>query len=103
VCLDPPAVRGRIRDIILDGYQQGLGEEGFACDRERIACGMDGALAIRSVFTALPLHRLTEPVSEELDNLIHNRLQLTRYLCDLGLVIPLPANPKGALARTSSP
>jgi hypothetical protein len=32
----------------------------------------------------LPLHRLNEPPGNELEDLIHNRLELTRYLCDLG-------------------
>jgi hypothetical protein len=85
----PVAELPRIRDIVIDGYLQGLAEEGFSCDREHVAWGMDGALAIRSAFMALPLDRLTEAPSPQLDSLLHNRLQLTRYLCDLGLAIPL--------------
>jgi hypothetical protein len=85
----PVAQLPRIRDVVIDGYLQGLATEGFACDRRHVAYSMDGTLAIRSAFTALPLGRLTEPATAELDALIHDRLQLTRYLCDLGLALPL--------------
>jgi hypothetical protein len=85
----PVADLARVRDIIIDAYLEGLAEEGYACDREQVAHGLDGALAIRSAFTALPLDRLNEPSTNELDNLLRNRLQLTRYLCDLGLAMPL--------------
>jgi hypothetical protein len=67
----------RIREIIIDGYWEGLTEEGFAADRREVARGLDGALAVRSAFTALPLDRLGDPSSGEL---IRNRLELTRYL-----------------------
>jgi hypothetical protein len=77
----------RVRDVIIDGYREGLAEQQFAAERHQVACGLDGALAVRSAFTALPLDRLAEPPSQELDALIENRLHLTRYLCDLGLAI----------------
>lgn len=86
----PVAELPRVRDIVIDGYMQGLAQEGFTCDRQHVAYGMDGTLAIRSAFTALPLARLAEPPGSELDRLIHNRLQLTRYLCDVGLALPTP-------------
>jgi hypothetical protein len=85
----PVTELARVRDVIIDAYVQGLADEQFAAGRHEIAIGLDGALAIRSAFTALPLDRLGEPPSEELDHLIQNRLELTRYLCDLGLAIPL--------------
>jgi hypothetical protein len=85
----PVAELARVRDIIIDAYMQGLAEESYACDREHVANGLDGALAIRSAFTALPLDRLNDQPSHGLDNLFQTRLQLTRYLCDLGLAIPL--------------
>jgi hypothetical protein len=66
------------------GHSEGLTEEGYAGDRREVACGLDGALAVRSAFTALPLDRLGEPSS---DDLIRNRLELTRYLCDIRLAL----------------
>jgi hypothetical protein len=55
----------------------------------RVESRLDGALAIRSAFTALPLDRLNEPPSGQIDGLLRDRLQLTRYLCDLGLALAL--------------
>src|SRR5258706_769185 len=56
----PVAELARVRDIIVDAYMQGLAEEGYACDREHVAYGLDGALAIPSTFTDLPLDRLND-------------------------------------------
>lgn len=82
-----------VRDLIIDAYVQGLAVEGFTGEREQVAYGLDGALTIRSAFLALPLQRLHEPPSGELKALMDNRLELTRYLCDLGLGLSLdPAN-----------
>jgi hypothetical protein len=79
----------RVREIIIDAYLEGLAEEGYACDRRHVVYGLDGALAVRSAFTALPLDRLNEPRSDQIDGLLRDRLQLTRYLCDLGLALAL--------------
>jgi hypothetical protein len=43
---------------------------------------------VRSAFTALPLERLHEPMTEGLTRLVRDRLRLTRYLVDLGLALP---------------
>ncbi len=79
----PVAELPRIREIIIIAYREGLAEEGFACERGQVAQGLDGALAVRSAFTALPLDRL-DGLS---DDVVRQRLELTRYLCDLGLAL----------------
>jgi hypothetical protein len=83
----PVADLPRVRDLVIDAYLDGTAAEGFTCSREQVAYGLDGGLAIRSAFTALPLHRLPEPPSPELRALLQDRLHLTRYLCDLGLAL----------------
>jgi hypothetical protein len=95
----PVAELARVRDIIIDAYLEGLAEEGYDGDREQVAHGLAGALAIRSAFTALPLDRLDEPPTNELDDMFRNRLQLTRYLCDLGLAVPLAPGPVKAAVQ----
>ena len=47
--------------------------------------GFDIGLTVRSAFTALPVERLAEPPSEQLAEHIARRLDLTRYLVEVGL------------------
>ena len=77
---DLPAVR----DAIIRLYTAGLADEGLLVDPDVIRYGMDAGLVVRSVFTALPLQRLGEPLTDELAELVQQRLALTRYLVDLG-------------------
>ena len=86
-----------IRTVILDAYRQGLASEGFHVDEATVAAGLDGGLVVRSAFTSLPLERLQEPVSDELAELIGARLELTRFLVDLGLDLSdrLPSGTRG--------
>ena len=50
--------------------------------------GLDGAMVVRSAFTALPLDRLDEPLTDGLDALFSARRELTRYRVDPGLDLP---------------
>ncbi len=85
---DLPAVR----DTIIRSYAAGLADEGLVVDHDIIRYGMDAGAVVRSAFTALPFDRLGEPITDELAQLVHQRLALTRYLVDLGLF--LPAEPR---------
>ena len=44
-------------------------------------------MTLRSAFTALPVDRLDEPVTDELAALMARRLRLTRHLVDVGLTL----------------
>ena len=48
---------------------------------------MDTGLSVRSAFTALPLERLDEPISDDLRSVFIGRIALTRYLVDVGLQV----------------
>ena len=64
---------------------RGLAEEGYHVDEGLVRLGMDAGLAVRSAFTALPIERLGEPITDELAERFRQRLALTRYLVDVGL------------------
>ena len=83
--------------MLVRSYTAGLAAEGLIVDESDVQYGMDVGLVVRSAFTALPLERLAdacagtapdEPVADELASLVAARLELTRYLVDLGLTIP---------------
>ena len=92
-----------IRTAILSAHRAGLAEEGLDVDEASIATGLDGGLVVRSAFTSLPIERLQDPVTDELAELVATRLELTRYLVDLGLDLSrrLPSGTRGrpAVAR----
>jgi hypothetical protein len=77
-----------LHDILLSAYRAGLDAEGMPVDERLIRQGMDAGLVVRSAFTALPLERAHEPITDELTLLWRDRLGLTRYLVDLGLSLP---------------
>jgi len=85
-----PAALPALREVIVRAYAVGLAEEDLSVDEAAVRYGLDGGLVVRSAFTALPLERLREPLTEELAGLVQARLQLTRYLVDLGLALPHP-------------
>lgn len=81
-----------LRELVVARYAEGLAAEGCSTiDEGEVRFGLDGALALRSAFLTIPLHRLAEPVTEELTELFDRRLRLTRYLVDLGLAMPVDA------------
>jgi len=85
-----------LHDVLVAAYRAGVAEEGLAVDQELVARGMNGGLVVRSAFTALPLERLSEPITDDFAKFVRQRLQLTRYLVDLGLAFPLrrPEDPE---------
>jgi hypothetical protein len=76
-----PALRARV----VAAYTAGLADEGYDVAEELVLAGMDAGLAVRSAFTALPIDRLGERLSDDLAGQVRRRLALTRYLVDLGL------------------
>lgn len=81
---DLPAVH----DTVIASYCLGLADEDVGISNAAVRFGMDAGLAIRSAFTALPLDRLGEPITDELAALVARRLELTRYLVGVGLALP---------------
>jgi hypothetical protein len=77
-----------LHDAIATAHAEGLTMDGFPVGLGELTYGFDAQLVIRSAFTALPLDRLGEAPSDELASLVAKRLELTRYLVDLGLRIP---------------
>ena len=61
---------------------------------------MNVGLAVRSAFTALPLERLGEPLTDELVDHMSKRLALTRYLVEVGFSAPGAAAPRGRAPRS---
>ncbi|MEV4476600.1 hypothetical protein [Nonomuraea sp. NPDC049504] len=51
--------------------------------------GLAGALVLRSLWTAIPVHRLTDEPDDELHAYFANRVALARYLADLGRSLDL--------------
>jgi Phosphotransferase enzyme family len=80
-----------VHEVILPAYAGGLADEGLPVDIEQVRFGFDAAMAVRSAFTALPLEHLDGPPTDELARLLDARVELTRYLVDLGLGLDLPA------------
>ena len=78
-----------LHDLLVHAYLAGLAEEDWRLDEDTVRAGTDVGLAIRSAFTALPLERVGEPITDDLAALFADRIELTRYLVDLGLHIDL--------------
>jgi hypothetical protein len=75
-----------LREVLIDEYARGLADEGQPTeDEEIVRAGMDVGLAVRSAFTALPRERLAADLTDELAGHITQRIDLTRYLVELGL------------------
>ncbi len=77
-----------LHDKILDGFVTGLREEGCHVPVDDVRFAFDVATVLRCAFISLPLDRLDEPVTPELAAFAARRIELTRYLVDLGLAIP---------------
>jgi hypothetical protein len=78
-----------LHELIVEAYLAGLADEGRQLDHDIVRAGMDTGLAVRSAFTALPLERLGEPITDDLRSLFAARIELTRYLVDVGLHVDL--------------
>jgi hypothetical protein len=78
-----------LHELVVHAYVAGLADEGYRLDHDVVRAGMDTGLAVRSAFTALPLERLGEPITDDLRSLFAARIELTRYLIDVGLHVDL--------------
>jgi hypothetical protein len=78
----------QLHEILLDGYVEGLREDGCQIEIADVRYGFDAAMVIRSGFTSLPWDELNDPVTVELDSRVGSRAALTRYLVDVGLALP---------------
>lgn len=78
-----------LRDVVVAAYSGGLAAEGCDLPSELVRTAMDTTVTLRSAFSALPLERLAEPVTDELAALVAQRLELTRHLVDVGLDLDL--------------
>jgi hypothetical protein len=74
-----------LHDLLAREYTAGLADEDYVVGEQLVRAGMDAGLAVRSAFTALPIERLGETVTDELAEHVHRRVALTRYLVDVGL------------------
>ncbi len=81
-----------LHETILDGFVEGLRRESCDVPVEDVRFAFDTALVVRSAFQSLPLERLDEPVTPELAAFAARRVELTRYLVDLGMAIRLPGS-----------
>ncbi|MEV8373201.1 aminoglycoside phosphotransferase [Kribbella sp. NPDC056861] len=76
-----------LRELVIRRYHAGLIAEGRdGISQDDVRAGLDGALILRSAFLSIPLDRLAETVTDELATLVAQRLELTRYLVELGAV-----------------
>jgi hypothetical protein len=78
-----------LHDVLVQSYLTGLADEDCRLDEGIVRAGTDIGLAVRSAFTALPLERLDEPITDDLARLFARRIELTRYLVDVGLQLDL--------------
>ncbi|WP_327583929.1 aminoglycoside phosphotransferase family protein [Nonomuraea sp. NBC_00507] len=74
-----------IHRTIQEAYTRGLADEGVAGDH--VAAGYVTTLVLRSAFTAIPVERLGEPVTDGLQDLFRKRVGLARFIADLGLAL----------------
>jgi Phosphotransferase enzyme family len=76
-----------LHELLVQAYREGLADEDCRLDEAAVRAGMDSGLSVRSAFTALPLERLDEPITDDLRSVFTGRIELTRYLVDVGLRI----------------
>jgi hypothetical protein len=74
-----------IHDLIVDGFMHGLALEACEVPVADVVFAFEAALVVRNAFQSLPLDRLLEPVTPDLVALAARRVELTRYLVDVGL------------------
>jgi hypothetical protein len=84
-----------LRDVVVPAYVAGLAVEGVDVAEAEVRRAMDTAITLRSAFSALPLERLGEPVTDELAALVAHRVELTRHLVDVGLSLEGVSAPRG--------
>lgn len=83
----PVAAMPALRAEIIDGFVDGLRQEGCRVSTADVAFAFDASLVVRSAFLSFPLDQLDQPATPELLDAVTRRLELIRYLVDLGLAI----------------
>jgi hypothetical protein len=78
-----------IFEAILSSYLEGLAEEGYDEDPEVVRIGFAGSVVARTGLVAVPFELLDQPGVGEHHDLLVNQLQLTRYLLDLAVTLPV--------------
>ena len=76
-----------LHELLVQAYVAGLADEDCRLGEDVIRTGMDTGLSVRSAFTALPLERLGEPITDGLRSVFAARIELTRYLVEVGLQV----------------
>ncbi|WP_395728548.1 aminoglycoside phosphotransferase [Nakamurella sp.] len=76
-----------IHDVIVDGFMHGLALESCEVPMAEVVFAFEATLVVRNAFQSLPLDRLPEPVTPDLVALAARRVELTRYLVDVGLAM----------------
>lgn len=77
----------RLPELVIERYHAGLLAEGRGnITTDDVRAGLDGALVVRNAFLSVPVGRLSEPVTPDLESFVAQRLRLTRYLVELGTV-----------------
>jgi hypothetical protein len=87
-----------LHELVVQAYVAGLADEDCRLDEDVIRAGIDTGMSVRSAFTALPLERLDEPITDHLRNMFAGRIELTRYLVDVGLQVNLGRLPDSSAA-----
>ncbi len=76
-----------LHELLVQAYVAGLADEDCRLGEDVVRTGMDTGLSVRSAFTALPLERLGEPITDGLRSVFAARIELTRYLVEVGLQV----------------
>jgi hypothetical protein len=76
-----------LHELVVQAYVAGLADEDYRLDEDVVRAGMNTGLSVRSAFTALPLDRLDEPITDDLSREFARRIELTHYLVDVGLQV----------------
>jgi hypothetical protein len=83
----PVEAMPELRVEIVNGFVDGLRLEGCPVSATDVAFAFDASLVVRSAFLSFPFDILDQPATPELDQAVTRRLELARYLVDLGLAM----------------
>ncbi|MGH8903801.1 MAG: phosphotransferase [Egibacteraceae bacterium] len=76
-----------LHEAIITPYATGLRKEGMVVAEEQVRYGYVGSLVMQSALSALPLERLSDQPTPELERLFAIRARLARFIVDLGLAL----------------
>ncbi|MBB3035782.1 phosphotransferase [Hoyosella altamirensis] len=78
-----PTELENIQSVIVPAYVEGLAEDRYWCAERDVRQGFLGSLVARSALTSIPTELLDQPVTDDNQELLVDRLLLTRYLVEL--------------------